>query len=213
MAYDLEEQEQLENLRAFWKKYGNFILTVVIVVALAAAGWGFWNRYQNSQAQEAAAAYQQLMQAAQAKDVAKVRESAGVLFDRHGGSAYGGMAALVAARAYIDAGDAKAAKVPLRWAIDNAHGDEFRHVARLRLATVLLDEKAFDEGLKVLDVQVAGPYAAEYADRRGDLLLEAGRADEARSAYQQALDKLAPNSPLRRLIQLKLDALGTGAAA
>lgn len=212
MAYDLEEQEQLENLRAFWKKYGNFILTIVIVVSLAAAGWGFWNRYQASQAQEAANVYHQLLQAAQAKDMAKVRESAGILFERHGGGAYGGMAALVAARAYIDAGDAKAAKVPLRWAIDKADSEEFRHAARLRLATVLLDEKAYDEGLKLLDVQVVGPYAAEYADRRGDLLVEAGRADEARTAYQQALDKLVPNSPLRRLIQLKLDALGPGAA-
>ncbi|MGD9943510.1 MAG: YfgM family protein [Burkholderiaceae bacterium] len=212
MAYDLEEQEQIENLREFWKKYGNFILTLVIAVALATAGWGLWKRYQTSQAQEAATAYHQLLLAAEAKDMAKVRDSAGVLFDRHGRSVYGGMAALVAARAYLESGDGKAAKVPLRWAIDNASNDEFRHAARLRLATVLLDEKAFDEGLKVLEVQVAGPFASEYADRRGDLLVAAGNLEQARAAYQEALGKLPGNSPVRNLIQLKLDSLGAGAA-
>ena len=208
MAYNLEEQEQLENLKAFWKQYGNFILTVVVVAALAVAGWRGWGWYQAREAAQAAVFYEQLREAATVKDVARVRSTAGTLFDQYAGTAYGQMAALVAARAYVEAGDIKAAKVPLEWAVSNARDDEFRHAARLRLAALLLDEKAYDQASKVLAVQAAGRFAGEYADLRGDVLVAQDKPVEARAAYRQALEALAADSPLRRLVQLKLDSLG-----
>jgi predicted negative regulator of RcsB-dependent stress response len=85
-------------------------------------------------------------------------------------------------------------------------------MARIRLAGILLDEKAYDEGLKLLPMESAGEYAGAYADRRGDLLLAQGKSDEARAAWRQALEKLPERSPLRPLVEVKLDALG-GAGA
>jgi predicted negative regulator of RcsB-dependent stress response len=208
MAYDLEEQEQIATLRAFWNQYGNFILTVVTLVLLAIAGWRGWEWYQTRQSAEAAAVYERLVTAVDAKDLGKVKETAGTLFTGYGRTAYGQMAALAAAKAYADAGDLKSAKPPLQWAIDNARDEEFRHVARVRLAGVLLDEKAYDEGLKLLSVDPGPRYAAAYADRRGDLLLAQGKRDEARAAYKQAYEKLDERSPLKRVVQFKLDALG-----
>ncbi|ODS98065.1 MAG: hypothetical protein ABS56_07205 [Lautropia sp. SCN 69-89] len=208
MAYNLEEQEQLENLKAFWKQYGNFILTVITVAALAVAGWRGWGWYQAREAAQASAVYEQLREAASARDVAKVRAVAGTLFEQYGSTAYGEMAALVAARAYVDAGDPKAARVTLEWAVSNAKDDEFRHAARLRLAALLIDEKAYDDAGKLLAVDAPGKFAGEYADRRGDLLTAQGKPDEARAAYRKALEALGPDSPMRRLVQLKLDALG-----
>jgi predicted negative regulator of RcsB-dependent stress response len=208
MAYNLEEQEQLENLKAFWKQYGNFILTVVTVAALAVAGWRGVGWYQARVAAQASAVYEQLREAASARDADKVRAAAGTLFDQYGGTAYGQMAALVAARAYVDAGDSRAARVTLEWAVSNATDDEFRHAARLRLAALLIDEKAFDEAGKLLAIDAPGKFAGEYADRRGDLLVAQGRPDEAGAAYRQALEALEPDSPMRRLVQLKLDGLG-----
>ena len=208
MAYNLEEQEQLENLKAFWKQYGNFILTVITVAALAVAGWRGWGWYQAREAAQASAVYEQLREAATARDVAKVRAVAGTLFEQYGSTAYGEMAALVAARAYVDAGDPKAARVTLEWAVSNAKDDEFRHAARLRLAALLIDEKAYDDAGKLLAVDAPGKFAGEYADRRGDLLTAQGKPDEARAAYRKALEALGPDSPMRRLVQLKLDALG-----
>ena len=208
MAYNLEEQEQLENLKAFWKQYGNFILTVVAVAALAVAGWRGWGWYQARDAAQAAVYYEQLREAASVKDVARVRANAGTLFDQYGRTAYGQMAALVAARAYAEAGDVKAAKVPLEWAVSNARDDEFCHAARLRLAALLLDEKAYDEANKVLAVEATGHFSGEYADLRGDVLVAQDKPAQARAAYRQALEALAADSPLRRLVQLKLDSLG-----
>ncbi len=208
MAYNLEEQEQLENLKAFWKQYGNFILTVITVAALAVAGWRGWGWYQAREAAQASAVYEQLREAAAARDIGKLRATAGTLFEQYGGTAYGEMAALVAARAYVDAGDPKAARLTLEWAVSNAKDDEFRHAARLRLAALLIDEKAYDEAGKLLAVDAPGKFAGEYADRRGDLLVTQGKPDEARAAYRKALEALGPDSPMRRLVQLKLDALG-----
>ena len=211
MAYDLEEQEQLASFKAFWNRYGNFLLTVVTVVLLAIAGWRGWGWYQAREAAAAAVVYEQLQVAVQSKDLAKVKAAAGTLFEQYGRSAYGPMGALVAAKAYFDGGDLKAARAPLQWVIDNASDDEFKHLARVRLAGIMLDQEAYDEGLKLLSAEPSVRFAAAYADRRGDLLLAQGKTDEARAAYQQAIDKSDTRSPMRRVIQVKLDALG-GAA-
>lgn len=208
MAYDLEEQEQIAGLKAFWNQYGNMILSVLIVVLLAIAGYRGWGWYQARQATEAAVVYEQLRTAADRNEIDKVKETAGTLFERYAGTVYGQMAALVAARVHFEAGDLKSAKAPLQWAIDKAPDEEFRLAARVRLAGILLDEKAFDEGLKLLPMESAGRFAGEFADRRGDLLLAAGRADEARAAYRLALEKLDASSPLRRIVELKSDGLG-----
>ena len=212
MAYDLEEQEQLEGIKAFWRRHGNFIMTVITVVLLVIAGYRGWQWYQLRQAGEAGVLYDQLRSSVEAKDMARIKEAAGSIFEKYSGTAYAEMAALVASRAYLDGGDQKSAKAPLQWAADNATDAEFRHIARLRLAGILLDEKAYAEALKQLDTQVPARFAPLYADRRGDVLVAQDKVDEARAQYKQALDGLDPGSPVRRLVQLKLDGLG-GAAS
>ena len=208
MAYDLEEQEQLEGLKAFWNQYGNFLLTVVTVVLLAIAGYRGWGWYQDRQALEAASVFEQLRGAAEKKDVAKVKESAGTIFEKYSRTAYGQMAAMVAAKVYVEAGDLKSAKAPLQWAVEHAVDDEFRHVARIRLAGILLDEKAYDEAFKLVSLEPPERFAGLYADRRGDILVAQNKLAEARTAYRLALDKLEGTSPLKRLVQVKFDALG-----
>jgi predicted negative regulator of RcsB-dependent stress response len=183
MAYDLEEQDQIDAIKAFWNKYGNFLLTIVTVVLLVIAGWRAWGWYEQRQAVSASIVYEQLRDAVEKRDIARVKDASGTLFSQYGRTVYGQMAALMAARAYFEAGDLRAARAPLQWAMDNARDPEYRHLARIRLAGVLLDEQAYDEGLKLLTADAAGAFAGRYADARGDLLLAQGRPDEARAAY------------------------------
>ena len=130
------------------------------------------------------------------------------LKDRFSSTAYAQRATLIAAKAAFDANDLKAAKAELQWTADHGKGDDFRAIARLRLAGILLDEKLNEEGLKVLAAEFPEEFAALVADRRGDLLFAMGKNDEARAAYQAALEKTEIKNPARQLIQLKLDALG-----
>jgi len=178
------------------------------VVLLAIAGWRAWGWWQQKQAVEASVLYDQLRDAVEKKDVAKVKQTSGPLFEKYAGTVYGSMGALIAARAHHDAGDLKAAKAPLQWAVEHAKDPEHRMLARLRLAGILLDEKAYDEGLGLLSVDAAGAFAGAFADRRGDLLLAQGKRDEARAAYRTALERLERGAALRPLVQMKLDALG-----
>ncbi|ALD90923.1 tetratricopeptide repeat protein [Cupriavidus gilardii] len=209
MAYDLEEQEQLENIKAWWRQYGNFLTWLLIACLLAFAAWNGWNWWQRKQAGEAAVLYEQVLKAAEARDVERTKRAAGDLEDKYGKTAYGQMTALVAAKVLYEAGDLAGAKSQLQWAVD--HGDgEYQHLARVRLAGVLLDEKAYDQGLALLKNEPPSPFVALYADRRGDLLAAQDKRDEARAAYRQALDKLGVDEAgMRQIIQFKLDALGT----
>jgi predicted negative regulator of RcsB-dependent stress response len=208
MAYDLEEQEQIETLKSWWKQYGN-LLTWVLIAALAAfSGWSAWNYYQRNQAAQAGQLYDEIGRAVVAKDNAKVLRGAADMRDKFGRTAYAEMAALLAAKVAFDANDLNGAKAQLQWVVDNGHGEEYRALARIRLAGVLLDEKAYEEGLKVLSGEVPAAFAGAVADRRGDLLMAQNKVAEARSAYQEALQKSDAKSPGRQLIQLKLDAIG-----
>ncbi|AJG20046.1 YfgM family protein [Cupriavidus basilensis] len=209
MAYDLEEQEQLESLKAWWRQYGNTVTWALIAGLLAFAAWSGWNYWQRKQAGEAALLYEQVVKAAEGRDVERIKRAAGDLEEKFGKTAYGPMTALVSAKVLYDAGDLAGTKAQLQWAID--HGDgEYAHLARVRLAGVLLDEKAYDQGLALLKDEPPAPFVALYADRRGDLLAAQDKRPEARSAYQKALDKLSANdAAMRQIIQFKLDALGT----
>ena len=207
MALDLQEQDELDNLKAFWSKYGNFILTVVTVILLAVAGWRAWHFYQAKQAGEAAGLYETLRVAANAKDVAKVKEVSGSIFEKFGSTVYGQMAALITAKVYFDANDLKAAKAPLQWAADKAIDEEFRVTARLRLASVLMDEKAYDDASKQLQGPVPKSFSAQFADAKGDLFALQNKLPEAKAAYKEAFDALSEASPMKRLVKVKLDAL------
>ncbi len=152
MAYDHEEQEQIASLKAWWDKYGNLVTWLVTAVLLAYASWTGWNYWQRSQAAKAAVLYEELVKAVESSDAAKRTRASADLKDKFSGTAYAQMGALVAARAAFDAADLKAAKGELLWVAENGKNEEFKAIARIRLAGVLLDEKAYEEGLKVLSV-------------------------------------------------------------
>jgi predicted negative regulator of RcsB-dependent stress response len=207
MAYDLEEQEQIADLKAFWNKYGNLITWVLIVALGSYSGYMYWKNRAVSQASAASAMYDQLQASLAAKDNAKVQQIAGDVEARYDSSNYAAMSALAAAKSAFDAADLKTAKAQLNWVL--AHGnDEYQAIAKLRLSGVLLDEKAYDEGLKLLATPFLPQFASAVADRKGDILVAQNKVVEARAAYQAALDAMDKNNPGRQLVQIKLEAIG-----
>lgn len=213
MAYDHDEQEQLATLKAWWNQYGNLVTWLLIIALTAYAGWTGWNYYQRNQALQASQLYDELQKAAAAKDQAKVQRAASDMQSKFSRTAYAQMGALLAAKSAFDAGDLKAAKSQLQWAVNNGPDEEYKAIAKVRLAGILLDEKAYDEGMKVLSGDFPGQFAGIVADRKGDILVAQNKIEEARAAYQTALEKTDQKSPGRQLIQIKLDAIGGGAKA
>ena len=204
---DLQEQEQLDDLKAFWKQYGNLITWLITACLLAFAGWNAWGWYQRDQAVKASAMFDELDRAAVAGDADKAGRVFADLKDRYGRTSFAQQGGLMAAKVQFDKGRADAAKASLGWVADNAAEDEYRSVARLRLAGVLLDAKQYDAALKALDASTTVQFAALVADRRGDVLLAQGKPAEATAAYQAAYKAMGDKLEYRRLIEAKLTAL------
>lgn len=213
MAYDLQEQEQIASLKAWWKQYGNLVTWALIIALSAYSAWSGWKWYQRSQAAQASVLYDELQKAVMGQDSAKVQRVAKDMEDKFSGTTYAQMAGLLAARAAIDAGDAETAKAQLRWVADNGKDESYKSIARIRLAGVYLDEKDYDAALKLLSSDFPEQFAAMAEDRRGDILLAQNKTGEARGAYQKALEKMSQTDPARPVVQLKLDSLGGAVAA
>ena len=206
-AYDLEEQEQLATLKAWWKQNGNLELGTITAVLGVFAAWNGWRWYQRSQALEAAALYENLQQAARMSDGKAVRDAAGGILEKYAGTAYAPLAALVSAKVNYQAGDLKTARAQLQWVVDNTGQEEVRAIARLRLATVLMDDNAYDEAMKILAAKPVEGFDALFSSMRGDILSAQKKRAEARTAYRAAADR-ATDAAFRETLRLKLDALG-----
>jgi predicted negative regulator of RcsB-dependent stress response len=209
MPLDLEEQEHVDELKAWWSRYGTFVIALVAAVALAFTGWALWRNYQAGETAKASAIYDSLVKAAQAGDAKALRDSGGTLAESYPRSLYASMGALVSARFYFDRSDLKSAKAQLEWVIERSASDDLRDLARLRLGAILLDEKAYDEALKVAGTAHASAYDAQYAALKGDVLVAKSQAAEARAAYKLALEKAGKDSAaFRESLRMRLEALG-----
>jgi predicted negative regulator of RcsB-dependent stress response len=206
-SYDFEEQERIAELKAWWEDNRMYVLGAVAGLIVAFAGYRGWQYWQARQAEDAAAMFTPVAEAAKGKDVKRVSDLAQALEDKHSSSFYSSQAGLVAAKAAFDAGDYATAQKHLEWVME--HGvQEHRGVARLRLAGVMLEQRKYDEALKLLDQNKDAAFNPLVADMRGDVMLAQGRLDEARSAYKLAIEKADPRSPVRSIAETKLNALG-----
>lgn len=209
---DLEEQEQIDQLKHFWAQYGNLITWVLIVVLGGFAAWNGWNWWQRSQSIKAAALYDEIERAADARDPEKVERALADMKDKFGGTSFAAQGAMLAAQSLFEAGKSDGAKAALSWVANSGSDDSYKAVARLRLAGVHLQAQAYDEALKALEAPMPEAYAALVADRRGDVLMAQGKADEAKAQYQKAWDAMSERTEYRQLVQVKLAALGVNVA-
>ena len=208
MAFDLQEQEQIAQLKAWWNDWGKSIAAAAVVVLV---GWGAWqgyNAWQENKSAEAADLFSQV-QKGMTGDASKVRATADKMKQEYPGSAYTARGVLLAAKASALGGDLKSAQANLQWAVDHATEAEVRDAARLRLAAVLLDQKAYDDAVKALSGRESEGNAGLFAEARGDVFAAKGDSKGARDAYKEALAKLDKDAPNAQFVSVKLEALGT----
>jgi predicted negative regulator of RcsB-dependent stress response len=209
MAYDLEEQEKLDAIKAWWARYGTLVVTLVAAVALAWGGWWGWKAYQAHRANQAMGYFEALEDAARlggADSAVRIKTAAATPREEYPATGYATRGALVAAQALQAQKDEAGAREQLEWLAAQGKNPAMQAVARLRLAGMLLDQKQYDAALAQLN-NPPPAFAALYADRRGDILAAQGKRDEARTAWQSAIDGLGTTNPLTQVVQLKLDAL------
>ncbi|OZA29488.1 MAG: hypothetical protein B7X93_05910 [Hydrogenophilales bacterium 17-61-9] len=207
-TYDLDEQERLDELKAWWKRWGSLAMLGLAVAIAAAAGWRYWQNHTLTQTLEAATVYEKLTQSLAANDAKGAREAGGMLIDQYKGTAYAPRAALLLARLNVTGKDMKSAQAQLEWAAANSKEPAIKDLARLRLAGVQLDQKQYEAAQKTLSGTHSDAFAPRFNDLKGDVLLAQGKQAEARAAYQAAFGAMKENNPYRNIVELKLDALG-----
>ena len=206
---DLEEQEQLDQLKHFWNRWGNLITSAVLAVLLAFAGWNGWQFWQQRQGAQAAALYDQLLQAAQAGDVERTSRVLQDMQSGYPGAEYTAQAALLAAKTLAEKEKTAEARAALTWAAEKAADAGLQATARLRLAALLYADKAYDQALQQLSGNLPAAFVPLAADRKGDILLAQGKKDLAIAEYGKAYQGLAQDrSDYRRIVSINLTSLG-----
>ena len=209
---DLQEQEQIDALKAFWAKYGNLIMWTVTLVLAVFAAWTWWQKLERDKATVASTMYGEMQTAAAAGDATRAAQILGDMKSKAAKTTYTQLGALLAAKTQADKGDTTNATANLQWVAQNGN-DENAAVAHLRLAGLLADARKYDDALKELALVKPASFAALVSDRRGDIELARGQKDAAIKAWKVAYDGLPETTQYRILVQAKLTAQGAAPAA
>lgn len=205
---DLEEQEQLDQLKHFWSQYGNLISGLLIVVLGAVAAWNGYHYWQRSQAAQSGAMFDEMSKSVAAGDLPMAQRTFSDMKERYASAAYTQQAAFALARQASDKGELDIAKAALRWVVDKSDDQGYAAIARLRLANMYFDTKDYAQAIEQLDGVADEAFAALVADRKGDIFAAQDKRVEAKAAYLLAYQKLEERTQYRRVIQVKLNALG-----
>jgi len=205
---DLEEQEQLDELKHFWSKYGTTISSTLLVVLLCIGGWNGYQYWQRSQAAQAAVMFDEMARFVDSGNVEKSERAFNDMKDRYARASYTAQAGLALAKLAADSGKSETAKAALQWVAEKSRDDGYAAIAQLRLANIHLDAKQYPEALKALEAVKGDAFSALVADRKGDVLLLLGQRNPAKESYLIAFRQLEERSEYRRLVRVKLNALG-----
>ncbi len=212
-AYDLDEQEKLGDLKAWWARWGNIFTGIVTALALAFAGTQGLKWWTAKQAADASTLYYAISDGMNKNEAAKIKDATAQLLEKYPSTGFAPRGALLAAKAAFDAGDLALARTHLEWVAANSKEEELKSIARLRLAAVQLDQKKYDEALATLDAKHHEAFAGLFLDMRGDVFKIQGKFADAKTAYEAALLKLDNKGQQKQYTQLKLDALPVVATA
>lgn len=205
---DLEEQEQLAELKHFWQRWGNLITWLLVLVLGAYAAWTGWQLWSHRQAAQAAVLYDTVERAAATADTTLLERAATDIEDKFSGTTYAQQSALLAARVLFESGQADRARKQLQWVIDRGEDDAFVALARLRLSAILIQETQLDQARQVLSAKVPADFEPLVLDRLGDIDMLQNKPADAVGHYQKAWSSMQANNEYRRLVAVKLAALG-----
>ncbi|QZA76413.1 tetratricopeptide repeat protein [Deefgea tanakiae] len=205
-AFDLQEQEQIATLKAWWQSWGKWLALSVAAFLIGFAAWAGWQKYQKTQIVKAAEVYAQI-EANLAED-GKFKAGVALLKSDYTKTPYAPRAAMIAAKLQYLKGDAAAARTELQWVIDHSTEAALRDSARLRMASILLEDKKFTEALALMKTPEEEGFSPLYAEQRGDIYVAKGEPVAAADAYRQAIAKLPKDAPNLKLVEIKLDVLG-----
>ena len=206
MAAHLEEQQELDNFKYFWKSTGRWLFALLIAAALGYLGYTMYKSHKASQSQEAAEVLAKIVDKMQAKaSQAEVNADLTNLQQNYPGSIAAAQATLMAAATEYDARRYDVAEGHLNWVLKNQKAPLVQALAAQRLGIVLLQQKKYDAAIAALNTKVEADFEPLLLEAKGDVYAAQNKTKEAAQSYQQALEKLPKDAIERELLQMKLD--------
>ena len=207
IAMHFAEDEQTEKIRHWWKKNGPAIIVGLVLGIGSVAGYQGWGVYQTRQAEAASDLYQKMLRSLEDEALTRVRESADRLISKYGSTAYADAASLMLAKLDVEAGHLEQAGHHLSRVIDHSKDSSMHHIARLRLATLALDQGDLDWADQLLTSQRTDGFESRYDELRGDIFADRGDLNNARNAYQSALENAVAGSVAAQILERKLNSV------
>jgi len=207
------EDEELEKLKAWWKKNGTSLIYGAVLGLGVVVGVNYWQTYSKTQAENASALFENMLVAYNGKKLEEAQTAGGKLIEEFDSTPYAAKAALIMAKISIDNKELDSATAQLQWVLDHDADTGTKHAARLRLSYVLNQQKNLDKAMELLQVEDMGGFKSQYKEAQGDIYLLKGELTDARGAYQEAMDSLSPRSTFRQLLSIKLDNTAVSNAA
>ncbi len=198
MTAYLNEEQQVEALKQWWKDNGKSVVIGVVLGLAAIFGWKGWQGYRVAQGEAASNLYIGMQNQVNAGKVEGALETGKRLLGEHTDSVYASYAALQLARLMYQRGDKDTAAENLQWVIAHAPDPLIADLARLRLARLRIDQKQYPEAGAVLEKIDPVFMPAAVAELQGDIARAGGHLDEARQAYKRALGAGALGETVRR---------------
>lgn len=209
----LSEKEQLEHIREWWREYGWYLAGGVALGAAILFGMRQFDTYRETQAETAAAVYQELRLAINDDADAEAVTLLEQLREEYPSSPYTDQAGMMMVIMHLQNQSTRQAIEALRYTLDSTSDEHLAMIARTRLARLMVSAGRYDEALTLLGAVEAGSFAARFSEIRGDVYYAQGDPGSARTAYSQALNSEQSDLVDRGLIQMKLDDLAAPVAS
>ena len=208
LQLDLEEQEQIDELKHFWSRWGDYVVWALILVMGAYAAWNGWQYWQRRVSTQSAILFETVERASESADLALMERSFGDIKDKFGSTTYANQAAFLVARVYYENAQTPKAEEALNWVVKNSSEQGYQSLARLRLAGLFVERKAFGEARALLAEKVASEFEPLVEDRLGDIDVLEKHTDTSKDHYLRAWKALDARAPYRKYVEAKLNALG-----
>ncbi len=202
------DEEQIEALKKWWGENGISVVGGIIIGLAAVFGWREWQDYQIAQAEAASDIYQKMIIEIRNEEKGKAMSFANQLLDEYPSTAYAIFSHLLLAKLDVESNELQSAIEHLQWVMDNTDENEYEHLARMRIARLLLAENKPAESLEILNTVDSDIFRASYEELRGDSYVKQGKTEEARNAYNQALTHAGTSRGDQSILEMKIGNLG-----
>lgn len=207
MSVYMTEEEQLEQIKKWWRRHGNMITMTLSVILLCIAGYRYWNWHQDKINQQASAAYENMMVALSNQNIKSVRAYANDLIKNYNKTIYSDVAHMTLAKVYVDKSKLDEAIQELKTVATESKMTPLKQIAKIRIARLLAGEKSYTNALNELSIVDDATYLPVINELKGDIYSAKGQYQQAINAYREAIAEVHTNGMGNLFLEMKTNEL------